>query len=385
MFVVLTVVLAIIGFIYVGWWMHRLWPRELPAVNLPDLLTWSVENGTQRVSVRGSVVVGSVHAYGDELYAFLMYDYLRSRPAFSQSEVFLDYDNVGGVHLYRIQVSCSANLLNCVPWLFQLENAGLAESPTWAAVPKPAIARARQQTALFAEAYSKPVGHRFDTLSPAQRVRYVRRWLQFKSSTDPRIRRGAADLEPLSKPQAAQLSADIITVADFYDLPLEVFLGIGAMENNYLSARGDLDHAVWKRHAEPGDIVIRRTRHRVLVKNFSIGVWQITRETLRRAQALYLADTRDYSRLPERLRPPRKLDIDNVSPEVLTTYAGLLLRNLLDYFHGDVAQAVGAYNGGVANPNQRYASGVSVIAEYARRILGRAAAMKDAEVESIRD
>ena len=57
------------------------------------------------------------------------------------------------------------------------------------------------------------------------------------------------------------------------------------------------------------------------------------------------------------LRPARELDLNQAS-SALTTYAGLLLRYLLDYFHGDVAKAVGAYNGGVRNPNGQYEAGV---------------------------
>jgi hypothetical protein len=83
-------------------------------------------------------------------------------------------------------------------------------------------------------------------------------------------------------------------------------------------------------------------------------MWQITRKTLLYAHKLYLKDTRDYSRLPPRLQTRRELNPDDADPAVLTTYSGLLFRNLLDQFHGDVARAVGAYNGGPGNPNQRY-------------------------------
>jgi len=57
---------------------------------------------------------------------------------------------------------------------------------------------------------------------------------------------------------------------------------------------------------------------------------------------------------------------------VLTTYAGLLLRELLDHYHGDVQKALGAYNGGTVAPNLHYALAVTGIADYARRILEHA-------------
>jgi hypothetical protein len=143
----------------------------------------------------------------------------------------------------------------------------------------------------------------------------------------------------LNQEEANELAADIIAVSKFYDLPLEIFLGIGAMENNYLNIRGDLKHTVWKRRAAKDDIIVRRRKHSVLVSDYSIGVWQITRETL------------------------------------LTTYAGLLLRDLLDRFNGDVQKAVGAYNGGPRNPNLDYAAGVQTVAEYAKNMLERVSAI----------
>lgn len=197
-------------------------------------------------------------------------------------------------------------------------------------------------------------------------------------TADPRVR-GTDESRPrsLSHDEATELAADIIAVAEFCDLPLDVFLGIGAMENNYLSIRGDLNHAIWKRKPAKDDIILKRRRGRVLVSNYSIGVWQITRETLRYAHALYLKDKRDYSELPERLRPPQTLDLDLTDSHVLTTYAGLLLRDLLNRFSGDVQKAVGAYNGGVRHPNSQYAAGVQMVAEYARNILERVTAVND--------
>jgi hypothetical protein len=82
---------------------------------------------------------------------------------------------------------------------------------------------------------------------------------------------------------------------------------------------------------------------RAPVLNQASGMWQITRETLLYAHRLYLKDTRDYSSLPSRLQPPKELNPDDADPAVLTTHSGLLFRNLLDQFHGDVASAVGAY------------------------------------------
>jgi hypothetical protein len=232
------------------------------------------------------------------------------------------------------------------------------------------------QTSVFVKAYEGPASARLRALHAPELESYLRRFIRFKSETDPRISSGSEAIpSPLTKSDAARLAADIIAVAHFYDLPIDLFLGIGAMENNYMNVAGDLKNTVWKRRAEEGDVVLKRRRGRVLVKNDSTGVWQITRQSLRYAHRIYVKDKRDYSQLAERLRPPRQLDFNSISPDVLTTYAALLLRDLLDQFHGDVTLAAGAYNGGPANPNTHYASGVEMVANYARRVIGRAAEM----------
>jgi len=147
------------------------------------------------------------------------------------------------------------------------------------------------------------------------------------------------------------------------------------MENNYLDVPGDLRNTIWKKHAEKDDIVLKRRRGRVLVVNHSAGVWQITRETLRYAHRLYLQDSREYFRLRSHLRPPKQLDLGDIEPSVLTTYSGLIFRDLLDRCHGDVDVAVGAYNGGLGKPNARYAEGVVMVAEYARHVMEQAAVL----------
>jgi hypothetical protein len=213
----------------------------------------------------------------------------------------------------------------------------------------------------------------------------VASFILFKIRTDRRVRRRlepVADKE-LSIDDAKTFAADMIAVAEFYEIPLDMLLGIGAMENNYLDIRGDLKHAVWKKHAQKGDIILRRRRGRVLVSNYSLGPWQITRETLRYAHSLYVRDKRDYGKLPDRLRPPQRLDLEHIDSHMLTTYAGLLLRNLLDYFQGDVQKAQGAYNGGRKNPNLDYSSGVATVASYARRVVGLAVGRKGNAVSEL--
>jgi soluble lytic murein transglycosylase-like protein len=67
--------------------------------------------------------------------------------------------------------------------------------------------------------------------------------------------------------------------------------------------------------------------------------------------------------------------LDLTDPHILTTYAGLVLRDLLDRFDGNVEKAVGAYNGEPRHPHSQYAAGIEIAARYARNILERVTAI----------
>jgi hypothetical protein len=330
------------------------------------------------VPLARGILTADVGWFGDELSAYLWFDYLRSRPDVQPHEVLLTVSEESQTPVYRIQMVVPNDALTAIPFLAQLEAKGYIESFELGFSSPAPVEYSRRQTDVFVAAYKRPVAQKLEALTDKQLLSRAARFLTFKSRTDPRTR-GTSELKPaaLSQEQATELAADIIAVARFYGLPLDVFLGIGAMENNYLSIRGDLDHSIWKRKPVKDDIILKRRRHRVLVSDYSVGVWQITRQTLRYAHALFLKDKRDYSQLPARLVPPAKLELDVTDPHVLTTYAGLLLRDLLDRFDGDVSQAVGAYNGGPRNPNPEYAAGVQMVASYARNVLERVTAVNE--------
>lgn len=320
------------------------------------------------------VILAEVARFDDEMFAYLMFDHLRGRTGFRGVELLLTYENPRSDPHYAIVAVFPDDALRAQEILW--DNVSLREIAAfeWRLADRAAVERRRKQSAVFEAAYALPVKRGLEQLSRAEKEEILRRFVRFKSKTDPRIRLGQ-DVPVLTREEASQIAADILEVADFFEIPLEFFLGIGAMENNFMDVKGDIGHAVWKRRAQKGDIVLRRAGGRVLVLNESSGAWQITRETLRHTHALYLKDKRDYSMLPERLRPPRKIDLDNVKPEHLTTYAGLLFRDLIDRFDGDIQLAAGAYNGGPGRPNLRYAEGVERAAVHARTIMEQVAAL----------
>jgi hypothetical protein len=380
------VVAAIVGVSSLaGWIGHRLWPRVL----IPDRVTlipaWERVGERQVVKLPGRELIAEIGIYDDELFAYLMFQYFRGVGMLRNTEVLMTYRREAGDLVYPVQVRLENDLVAAIALLARAREAGLIQQYEWRYVHESALQTFAYQTRVFVTAYNLASRRTIEDMSRRELLSYVRRFVRFKSAIDPRIRRSVDPVpRPLTRSEAHELALDILTIVDFYSLPLEFFLGIGAMENNYMNIKGDLQHAVWKRRAEQGDIVLKRQRGRVLVLNPSSGVWQITRETLRYVHNLYLADHRDYSILPEHLRPPREVNLDELDPEVLTTYAGLLFRHLLDRFGGDVPTAVGAYNGGPGRPNPRYAEGVGVVAGYARRVLQQAAALHGQPAAGIR-
>ena len=360
---------------------YRLWPMDLPPSRDHAVPAPKFQDNRLVLPFAPGIASARVATFHDQLEAFLHFEYLRGRQArdgADTSRILLIASDTAAGPSYEIFIVCDNDLLTAVPRLSQLEGRNLVSRYELNSWSQKDFSYYQQQSHTFDVAYGVPTQQKLESLNSFQLLPALARFLVFKSQTDNRVLdRSDSAPQPLTREQATQLASDILEVAHFYDLPLDYFLGVGAMENDYMDVNGDLTHAVWKKRAQRDDIILRRGRKRVMVSDYAIGTWQITRETLRAAHQLYLKDNRDYSKLPARLRPPRQLDLNQVDDAVLTTYAGLLLRGLLDRFNGDVEKATGAYNGGVKTPNPAYAAGVKTVADYARRVLEHATALDD--------
>jgi hypothetical protein len=355
-----------------GWIGYRTWPRKLPAPPPRRFPKIFFADGHMGIALPTEALVADLGPYGDALNTYLYLDLIRSFKSIDSTRVMACSPPDDPQAPRRIYLSVDNNLLTSIPYLNSLTLQNPLSQFSLHSWTRQDLNRCQDHSIRFDASFRLPVFTDLPQIQDAQLVPPLAEFLVFKSATDRRVLQRTDPPPPvLNLDQARELAADIIVVARFYGLPLEYFLGIGAVENNYMDVRGDLEHTVWKHRPQRGDIVLKRRRRRVLVLNYSLGVWQITRETLRRAQSLYLEDrkTRDYSLLPDRLRPEINADPDDIQPETLTTYAGLLFRHLLDHFDGNIMQAVGAYNGGVDKPNLAYADSVRTVAFYARRVI----------------
>jgi hypothetical protein len=368
-----------------GWAGYRLWPRTIEVRAVAVTPVWQRLSERDTVTLPGRFLVAEVSQYDDEFFAYLMFQYLRGVKVLKDTEVLLTFRKAAGGLVYPLQVHLDNDLVASLTILAEAKASRLIKAYAWRYVNEDTLLTFRHQTKVFVTAYKLGPERRLEQMTHAELSGYLQRFVRFKSTIDPRIRRRIEPVpEPLSNTEAHRMATDIVAVAEFYSIPLDFFLGIGAMENNYMNIKGDLQHAVWKNRADKGDVIVKRRAGRVLVQNPALGPWQVTRETLRYAHNLYLTDYRDYSILPEHLRPPKDLNVDEPDPEVLTTFAGLLFRELLDRFHGDVANAVGAYNGGPGNPNAIYEAGVRTVAEHARRVVEQAAALHGQKAAGMR-
>jgi hypothetical protein len=365
--------LALTAIALTSWAADRLWPRHMRIDAQHRRLAPKVRGRNIALPFSNEVACAEIASFDDQLEAFLHYEYLGGHDSDDAAKIFLTASRTGKRASYKIYMLVENDQLTAVPRLNRMESHGLITHYELVALTHQDLSFAQQQSRMFENAYNVPTEQKLETLPSFQLLPALADFLVFKSQTDWRVvGQSTRAPQPLTHHQALRLASDIIDVAHFYNLPLDYFLGVGAMENNYMDVNGDLTHAVWKKRAERGDIVLEHGRKRVLVSDYSIGAWQISRETLRAAHQLYLKDRRNYDQLPPRLRPSRDLDVNSVNSEVLTTYAGLVLRDLLDRFGGDVDQAIGAYNGGIRNPNPAYAAGVKNVALYARRVLEHA-------------
>jgi hypothetical protein len=350
------------------------WPQSLEPPEAPVPQVISAENGHTAISWPGRVFVAKVAEFDSVLPAYLMFDYLRSRDPLRGMQVLLTGPRGSGRPTYTIWAHLPDDVLTGVE-----ESAALRENPllcvtedSWVTAEQ--FTRDLRETDSFVHAYNSPDFPTLTDIPPDALRLYVRQFICFKATVDPRTWPG--NPSPLSRPSAERaedLASDIVQVARFYQIPVDVLLGIGAMENNFLNAPGDLNNAIWKRNVERDDIVLLRRGRKAWVLNSSIGTWQITRQSLRHAHELFLCDTREYSELPLEFRPTQELDMNFLSSRLLTTYAALLLRELLDYFDGNAFLATAAYNGSKQRPNLNYASGVENVASYARRVIGNTA------------
>ncbi len=249
--------------------LYRQWQVEpLPLSSLTPPPADIDRKGIAAVRYPGGVFMTTVATFRDELFAYLMYQHYRSSSIFRGDELLLCYIGRDNQPHYRVFLILTNDFIGSVNRVAELNAAGSIENSAWRLISDGVLEAYKKQTRLFVSAYNLPVKRKMENLTQGELRSLVRRFIRFKSTTDPRVRKR---IEPvpsvLSSGDAQRLAADIIAVAEFFELPLEFLLGIGAMENNYMDVRGDLKHTIWKRRPAKDDIVLERKKGRVRVSS----------------------------------------------------------------------------------------------------------------------
>ena len=244
------------------------WPQSLQRPEAPVPQVISTDTGHTSISWPGRVFVAKVGDFDDVLPAYLMFDYIRSHGPLQGRQVLLTSAGLSSHARYSIWVQLPDDVLTGVE-----ESAVLKQNPllsvgeeSWITADQ--YARDLFETNSFVQAYNSPDFPTLTEIPPEALRRYVQQFICFKASVDPRTWPGNSF--PLSRPspeRAEDLAADIVELASFYGIPVDVLLGIGAMENNFLNAPGDLNNAIWKNDVERDDIVLRRRGRKAWVLN----------------------------------------------------------------------------------------------------------------------
>jgi len=378
-----AVALVLAALVGGGWAAERLWPWHPDPVVPPAAPIVRLNGDRIALEVPAAALTAEVGTYTEELPAYLNSQFLWSRVMreHNGTQVVLSQSAGDEPPVYRIYLVLPKDLLTALPFLSTLEDEGCISHYQLAYWSASDLEYQQGGSQVLEASYNMPVPMPLDALDERDVIRPLTHFILFKALTDVRVRERIAPVpaQPTFA-EAHRQAEDIIDVARFYHLPLDQFAGIAAQENNYIDVNGDLKHAIWKRRADPGDVVLERRRGRVLVSDYSMGEWQISVESLRFAHLLYMRDDRDYALLPARLRPSDDFRADAMRPYVLTTYAGLLFRHLIDHFQGDLTLALGAYNGGSGDPRPAYSASVTVAAASARNTIEESTALSGWQV-----
>ena len=262
------VAIALSALALVSWGADRLWPRRMCVSAQHRHLAPKVHARNVALPFSHEIACAEIASFDDQLEAFLRYEYLRGRDPDDASKIFLTAGGTSKRANYNIFLLVENDQLTAVPRLNRMASHGLITHYELAAWTRPDLALAQKQSRMFENAYNVPTEQKLETVPSFQLLPALADFLVFKSQTDWRVvGLSTRAPQPLTHHQALRLASDILDVAHFYNLPLDYFLGVGAMENNYMDVNGDLTHAVWKKRAERGDVVLQHDRKRVLVSD----------------------------------------------------------------------------------------------------------------------
>ena len=105
-----------------AWFAHRFWPRRVVFTPEPVLPVCEIGEDGTAVRVPSRYFVAEIGRFEDELFAYLMFDYLRSATALKGTEVLLTYSREGSSIVYPLLLVMPDDLLVGIPMLVKLKS-----------------------------------------------------------------------------------------------------------------------------------------------------------------------------------------------------------------------------------------------------------------------
>src|SRR4051794_5770703 len=134
-----AVMAVLVGF---GWITYRCWPQRLE-LRVPPAMTPTVEITATSLALRppGRLLIADVESFDDELFAYLMFTYLRGIVERDGYRAWLTYERRGATIAYVIRLQPANDLLVGLPYLFRLQAAKLINHASYRSVVGDVTAR----------------------------------------------------------------------------------------------------------------------------------------------------------------------------------------------------------------------------------------------------
>ena len=269
----------------------------------------------------GMHLMADAGTFRDELSAYAAVREMRRRGTPAMPLAIVHHDKAVAVRL-----ELPNDLLQAIPLVNHLRTSGLIGEQDWAVAPTADVNGWRDVSTLFDQLYSE------------------------------------VPLRSTRRAESAHVVADMLEIARFFGLSVRYFQPVPHAHSPPASN--------WTRQPAAGDVVLLRIPGATLVADKAAVEWQEISEALAHAQAVLDSGSWDYSKLSSHLRPNGAPA--DTRPEVLLTYAGALMRHLVDTAGVTAPETIAAWADRPDNPNVRHDPGVRRAALYARRVLAYA-------------
>src|SRR6476646_4961801 len=175
---------ALVALALSSWAAYRVWPRQLRATAQHRRLRPKVHGRNIVLPFSNEIACAEIASFGDQLEAFLRFEYLRGRDPDDASKILLTADHSGKRVNYKIFLLVENDQLTALPRLNRMEFHGLITRYELVAWTKQDLALAQQQSRAFENAYNVPTEQTLETLPSFQLLPALAEFLVFKSQTD---------------------------------------------------------------------------------------------------------------------------------------------------------------------------------------------------------